>query len=211
MKITLISGSPRKEGNTATVLQSIKKSLPNYHVIKRIDIAEYNINGCLGCSKCQAVMNTPACIQKDDTNTLLEMLMDSELIIYGTPLYGHCYSSQLKTFLDRQVALFKFIEGKDKSVSEMEMKSLIAGKLLMLLVTCQGPEENNTEIVKLLFDKYCESSQTVSLGKFIVPFCTNNVSETWGKSKGIIKKIAEIIRKREDSQCGQATSKQNIC
>lgn len=136
VKITLISGSPREKGNTASVLENIEKSLINNYEIERINITEYDINGCLGCSKCQAVMDNPSCFQKDDTDKLLKTLMDSELIIYGTPLYGHCYSSQLKTFLDRQVSLFKFKDGKDKPVSEMEIKSLIAGKSVMLLVTC---------------------------------------------------------------------------
>ncbi len=193
MRITLISGSPRKKGSTATILANLEKSLANNYELQRVNIAEYDINGCLGCSKCQDIMDEPACVQKDDAYKLLKSLMDSELIIYGTPLYGHCYSSQLKTFLDRQVALFKFIEGKDKSVSEMEMKSLIAGKSVMLLVTCQGPEENKTEIVKLLFDKYCETSQTLSLGKFVVPFCTDDILETQEKSKNMIEEIKKVI------------------
>ncbi len=194
MKITLISGSPRRKGNTATVLEGIEKLLTNSYEVERIDITEYDINGCLGCSKCQAVTDKPSCIQKDDADKLLKTLMQSDLIIYGSPLYGHCYSAQLKTFFDRQVALFKFVEGKDKSVSEMEIKSLIAQKPVMLLVTCQGPEENNTELIKLLFDKYCETSQTLSLGKFVIPFCTDNTLQTREKADNTIKQIDEIIK-----------------
>ena len=199
MKITSILGSPRQKGNTATVLNSIEKFITNDNEIERINITDYDINGCLGCSKCQDVIDKPSCIQKDDANNLLEKLIESELIIYGTPLYGHCYSSQLKTFLDRQVSLFKFIEGKDKAVSEMEMISIIAGKPVILIVTCQGPEENNTEIIKLLFDKYCETSKTISLGKFIIPFCTDDISETKEKSQNVIKKIIQTIQKYQNN------------
>lgn len=194
MKITTILGSPRKKGNTATVLNGVERFITNNNEIERINITDYNIHGCLGCSKCQDVIDKPSCIQKDDANSLLEKVIKSDLIIYGTPLYGHCYSSQLKTFFDRQVSLFKFCEGKDKAVDEMEIKSLIAEKPVILIVTCQGPEENNTEIIKLLFDKYCETSKTVSLGKFVIPFCTDDVSETKEKAQKVIKKIIHTIQ-----------------
>lgn len=192
MKIITISGSPRKKGNTSTVLDKIESLIGKDNEIERINIVDHGINGCLGCSRCQEVIDKPSCVQNDDANNLLEKLIESELIIYGTPLYGHCYSSQLKAFLDRQVSLFKFIEGKDKSVSEMEIKSLIEGKPVILLVTCQGPEENNCEIIKLLFDKYCETSKTVCLGKYIVPFCSDP-SEALSNSQKMIEKIVHDI------------------
>ncbi len=199
MKITLISGSPRQKGNTATLLNEIENFFTHNNKVERIDITDYDINGCLGCSKCQEITDQTSCIQKDDANELLNKLIESDLIIYGTPLYGHNYSSQLKTFLDRQVALFKFIDGKDKDVAEMEMKSLLEGKPVMLIVTCQGPEKNNTEIIKLLFDKYCETSQTHSLGKFIFPFCTDDISATKERSQQTIKMIIHTIQEFQNS------------
>jgi len=206
MRTISILGSPRKNGNTATVLNSIEKNIINNHEIERINISDYDINGCLGCSECQKEKNKPGCIQNDDADKLLKKLIDSELIIYATPLYGHCYSSQLKTFLDRQVALFKFIEGKDKAVTEMEMKSLIDGKSVILIVTCQGPIENNTEIIKLLFDKYCETSKTISIGKFIIPFCTDP-SKVLEKSQNEIEKIIQTIQEHEK----QKSTTEDIC
>ncbi len=193
MKITLILGSPRKQGNTASVLQNIGNKLAKHCETENIHITDYEINGCLGCSKCQTIINQPACVQKDDAEQILQQLIKTDVIVYGTPLYGHCYSAQLKTFLDRQVALFKFIKGKDKAVSQMEMKSLIEGKPVVLLVTCQGPERNNTEIIKLLFNKYCETSKSLSLGTFVVPFCTNDILESRQKSKDVAKQIVEQI------------------
>lgn len=53
--------------------------------------------------------------------------------------------------MDRHVALFKFVGGSDKAVDEMEIKSFIENRPVGLIVSCQGPGENNTELVQMQF------------------------------------------------------------
>ena len=79
--------------------------------------------------------------------------------------------------MDRRVVLFKFEGGADKAVEEMEIQSFIAGKPVGLIVSCQGPEENNTELVKMQFDKFCESSLSRCFGKYVFPWCSPDVEE----------------------------------
>ena len=109
MLVLGLQGSPRKKGNTAKVLENIESLLGNRHEVERIDIISQDVRGCLGCTKCQGSLNEPACAQKDDVPILLEKLLNADVIIYGTPLYGHSYSAQMKAFLDRHVAFFKII------------------------------------------------------------------------------------------------------
>ena len=116
-------------------------------------------------------MDDIGCIMDDDIDKILRKIIVSDVIFYCTPLYGHSYSGQLKLFLDRHVALFKFIEGKSDSVDKMEIRSFIEAKKIGLLVSCQGPEEGNTELIKAQFDKLCESSLARCLGKYIFPLC----------------------------------------
>lgn len=54
-KILLLSGSPRKEGNTARILIMIQKCLEDIAETEICYLSDYNINGCLGCSACQKV------------------------------------------------------------------------------------------------------------------------------------------------------------
>lgn len=171
MKILLLSGSPRKQGNTVRILRMIQKRLEDIAEAEICYLSDYNINGCLGCSVCQNVMDKPGCVQKDDAHILLDKLIEADAILYGTPLYGHSYSGQLKVFMDRHVALFKFVAGADKAVDEMEIRSFIGGKPVGLVVSCQGPEEGNTELIKMQFDKFCESSLTTCFGKYVFPLC----------------------------------------
>lgn len=171
MKIVLILGSPRNHGNTATILEMIKDRTKDLYNVEIISLSDYKVDGCLGCSQCQEISNEIGCVQKDDTEKLLNKLIESDIILYGTPLYGHSYSGQLKLFLDRHVALFKFVTGSDKSVSEMKINSFISNKSVGLIVSCQGPEKHNTELIKEQFDKFCESSLTQCFGKYVFPLC----------------------------------------
>lgn len=178
LKILLVSGSPRKRGNTAKILELVSNKIKDKFDVQICYLADYQVNGCLGCSHCQEVFDKPGCIQKDDAEKLLYRLIDSDIILYGTPLYGHSYSGQLKLFLDRHVALFKFVSGSDKAVNEMEIRSFISGKPVGLIVSCQGPEEQNTELIKAQFDKFCESSLTHCFGKYIFPWCDSNSKQS---------------------------------
>ncbi len=172
MKVTFIIGSPRKEGNTATIVKKLAEQLKDNMNCEIIYLSDHKLNGCTGCSHCQGVMEDLGCIKDDDIDKLLRKILISDAVIYCTPLYGHSYSGQLKLFLDRHVALFKFIEGKSNSVDKMEIHSFIEDKKIGLLVSCQGPEEDNTELIKAQFDKLCESSLARCLGKYIFPLCS---------------------------------------
>lgn len=176
MRILAIMGSPRENGNTAGILERLQASAQEDDNVEIIALRDYKIHGCTGCSSCQKDTGDFTCIQKDDGNLLLEKIRKADAVLYATPLYGHNYSGQLKIFLDRHLPLFKFVGGMEKAVDEMEILSAIENKPVGLIVSCQGPEENNTELIKQLFDKFCESSLAVCFGKYVFPFCGPDVS-----------------------------------
>jgi len=63
-------------------------------------------------------LNELGCVQHDDVEQILNKVMSADAVLYGTPLYGHSYSGQLKLLMDRHAALFKFVGGEDKAVDE---------------------------------------------------------------------------------------------
>lgn len=194
MKILTIMGSPRGNGNTAGILRNLRDSAKGNDSVEIIALGDYKILGCTGCSKCQEDTGDFACVQKDDGNLLLERIRNADAVLYATPLYGHNYSGQLKIFLDRHLPLFKFVGGTEKAVDEMEILSAIENKPVGLVVSCQGPEENNTELVRQLFDKFCESSLAVCFGKYIFPFCSPDARLSFYDPK-TVKQIFEDIHK----------------
>ena len=143
-----------------------------------ISLNDFNIHGCIGCSQCQRNTEHFFCVQHDNANLLLQKIIDADVVLYGTPLYGHNYSGQLKIFLDRHTPLFKFVEGSDKAVNEMKILSIIENKPVGLIVSCQEPEEYNTELIQMLFDKFCKSSLARCMGKYIFPFCSPDVTDS---------------------------------
>lgn len=174
--VLAIMGSPRSQGNTASLLKHIAETAPSSCNVEIVALKDFNINGCTGCSHCQKNVNYYECVQKDDINMLLKKIIHADAVLYGTPLYGHNFSGQLKIFLDRHIPLFKFVgrENKAKAVNEMEIVSAIENKPVGLLVSCQGPTEYNTELIQMLFEKFCESSLATCMGKYIFPFCDPN-------------------------------------
>ena len=178
MKLLAFMGSPRKNGNTAELLGLIEKAAPENWSVEIIDLTDYQIHGCTGCTCCQQDTEHFTCVQRDDGNTLLKKVVEADAVLYGTPLYGHNYSGQMKILLDRHTPLFKFVSGQEKAVNEMEILSAIEKKPVGLVVSCQGPEEYNTELIKMLFDKFCESSLAECVGKYVFPFCGPEVKES---------------------------------
>lgn len=194
MKLLTVLGSPRKSGNTAHILQKIQASAPKNWETECIDLSDYQILGCTGCSHCQRDTTHFTCVQQDDGNLLLSKIRNADAVLYGTPLYGLNYSGQLKIFFDRHVPLFKFVDGSDKAVDEMEIISAIETKPVGLVVSCQGPEENNTELVQMLFDKFCESSLATCLGKYIFPFCDPEVTGSHYSEDTLQKVWTDILQ-----------------
>ena len=164
--MTTILGSPKRKGNTAGVLGLFEGLIAPEHDVQRVNIADVEVAGCLGCGACQAVPGEPGCVQKDDTGAIFGRLMESDAVVYASPLYVWGLSSQMKALVDRHFCLVKFSDGGASS-------SLIAGTRVALLVTCAGPVEGNADLVQEVFNRVAGYAQCDVAGTYVVPFCTS--------------------------------------
>ena len=168
MKVTTILGSPRKKGNTATVLGWFEEEIKGQgYEIYRIDIAKSDVKGCLGCHSCEEVTDYPGCVQKDDAMAIFDRMMDSDAVVYASPLFCWGFTSHMKALIDRHLCLVK-------NYATPEHKSFLEGKTTALLVTCTGPVNNNADIIQVLFDRVNRFVKCHVVGKYIVPFCTTS-------------------------------------
>ncbi|MGE5580730.1 MAG: flavodoxin family protein [Bacillota bacterium] len=165
MKITTVLGSPRRAGNTATVLGLFQRMISAPHKVERIKIADYTVKGCLGCGACQWDLDSPGCIQNDDCGDLLRRLMKTDVIVYATPLYVWGFAAQMKAFLDRHSCLVKWVEGRKE-------RALLEGKRTALLVTCGDPSDRSTDLIQAIFDREMRYLGCQVVGKYAVPGCT---------------------------------------
>ncbi|WP_048150094.1 flavodoxin family protein [Methanolacinia paynteri] len=100
MKILALLGSPRgKKGNTYRLIESALKGAEDAGAeILFVDITEMDIGYCTGCSTCYS---TGSCIQGDDYEDILDLILESDGIILGSPVYINSVTAQLKTLFDR--------------------------------------------------------------------------------------------------------------
>ena len=99
MKALCISGSPRRNGNTARILGEVARGLKNRGVVvKQIVLSDLNIKYCLGDKSC---FQTGDCIQRDDVAKIVHEMYDSQLVIVASPSYWGDVTAQMKTFIDR--------------------------------------------------------------------------------------------------------------
>lgn len=201
MKVLAFMGSPRANGNTARLLKDIQELAPKTAEVEIVSLFDYDIRGCTGCMHCQQDTEHFTCVQQDDGNRLLQKIREADAVLYGTPLYGHNYSGQMKTFLDRHTPLFKFVDGKDKAVDEMEILSAIENKPVGLVVSCQGPEEYNTELIQMLFDKFCESSLAKCMGKYVFPFCNPDAARSAYDEKTMQRLFIDLQQVSAEVEC----------
>lgn len=115
MKVLLINGSPRKEGNTHTALTEIAAELKAQGVESEILwIGNKPVRGCIACAKCKEVAATTvqsqtgkptyACVFNDDvTNTVIARMAECDAIVVGSPVYYGQPSGQVMCLQQRMM------------------------------------------------------------------------------------------------------------
>lgn len=108
MKVYAINGSPRKNKNTATLLQKaldgVKESAKDKEIeTEIINLYDLNYTGCKSCFACKRLGGASygKCAIKDDIYEVLEKLSQADGIIFGSPIYLSNITGQLQSFLER--------------------------------------------------------------------------------------------------------------
>ncbi len=85
MKILVLTGSPRKNGNSNTLAEHfINGAKEAGHEVTRFDAASSKVHPCIACNKCG--MNGP-CVFKDDFEVVREHIIPADLVAFATPMY----------------------------------------------------------------------------------------------------------------------------
>lgn len=100
MNIVILSGSPRKDGNTEMLAQAFAEGASLRHKVEIISVREYKVAPCIGCNACFGNKDN-ICCQKDDMTFIYEKLNVADMLVIATPVYFYGVSAQLKTVIDR--------------------------------------------------------------------------------------------------------------
>jgi multimeric flavodoxin WrbA len=102
-KVVAVIGSPRRHGNTATLVEAALEELERGGCeCTRIMLADKRIEFCSGHVFC----GERACPHDDDMAGILEQVYAADGLILATPIYYENVSGQMKTFMDRNATRY---------------------------------------------------------------------------------------------------------
>ncbi len=103
MKILGLSCSPRKQGNTETLVSEVLEGAKAEGAeVELFSVSGKEIQPCDGCQSC---ITTGECRIDDDMQTVYQKLVEADGIIFGTPIYFYGMTAQAKAIMDRTYAL----------------------------------------------------------------------------------------------------------
>ena len=124
-KILLVMGSPRKEGNSATLARQLAAGAEATGAeVESFYLHGMNIQPCTACGECRKETGRD-CVIDDDMQTLYPKLRRADAVVIASPIYWFTVSAQTKLFMDRWYAL---------GSSEEEYAAL-AGKRIGIILT----------------------------------------------------------------------------
>ena len=100
MNILILSGSPRKGGNTELLVEAFVKGTSQKHHVEVVSVHDYKVNPCMGCNACFK-NEAHACAQKDDMKIIYEKMANVDMLVIASPVYFYGLSAQLKAVIDR--------------------------------------------------------------------------------------------------------------
>ena len=168
MKITVITGSPRKNGNTFAMVDSfIKAAEEKGHEVVRFDAAMMNVGGCHACMTC--FKTGKACSFDDDFNVIAPHILDADAIVYAMPVYWYSIPAQIKGVIDK---VFSFC------VAEKP----ISGKKMGLICCCEEHDASVMEGVREPLERTAALLKWDIVGEVLVPgvFHEGDINKTDG-------------------------------
>lgn len=130
-KVMILSGSPKKDGNTQALVEWFSEGARSMGAdVEIIHTAhlKHKIMGCTSCRMCQK-WDRYECSVDDEVRPVLARMADADPIVLATPLYFFGPSAQLKLVMDRMFSLYKF---NNKAGT---METPLKGKTLVLIAS----------------------------------------------------------------------------
>ena len=174
-KIVVITGSPRKNGNSFAMTDAfIKAAEEKGHTVTRFDAALKKVSGCRACETCFSTGK--ACTFDDDFNTIAPAILEADTIVFTMPVYWYSIPAQIKGVIDRIFSLV--VGGKD-----------IAGKGCALITCCEEDDMSVMDGVRIPIERMAALNKWKMIGEVLIPGVLNvgDIDKTEG-----CKKAAEL-------------------
>ena len=104
MNVIAVNGSPRKEWNTGTLLKSALEGAESVGArTKLVHLYDLTYQGCTSCFSCKRKGNICAglCAMRDDLREVLAHVLESDVLLLGSPIYFGDVTGEMRSFLER--------------------------------------------------------------------------------------------------------------
>ncbi len=141
-KIIVIDGGPRKNFNTAAMLQKFADGAMSVSTeidVKTVRLYGMNYKGCMSCMACKIKGKASnVCKYKDELTPVLDEISQADGLVLGSPIYFGDVTGQMRTFLERLA--FPWLSYNDYSMTAPKRIPVL------LMETMNGtPERNNSQ------------------------------------------------------------------
>lgn len=155
MKVTVITGSPHKKGTSALLADKfIEGAKEAGHEVLRFDAAFEDVKPCLACEYCAS--HDGECVRKDAMKTWYEKIIDSNMVVFVTPIYYYTMSAQIKAVIDR-------FHGNNAKLS--------GNKKAMILATSYGADDWTMEGLEKTYEAILRFMNWEDAGKLFATGC----------------------------------------
>jgi multimeric flavodoxin WrbA len=101
-KVIAINGSPRRNGNTSTLIGHITEELEKEDITsEEVNLGGHVARGCTACMECVEKQDGHCVFDDDIINSCIDKMVDADGIILGSPVYFLDVTAEMKGLIDR--------------------------------------------------------------------------------------------------------------
>ncbi len=170
MKALFLNGSARGDkGITIKLLKALSDGMSKAGLeTVIINISILNIAPCLSCFYCM-YKNPGICVQKDEMEIIYDELKQSQIVVFGSPVYLDGVTAQLKTVIDRMVCCMEpFLQIDEEGFTRHSFSWKIP-KEFFLISTCGFPEYETFKPMIDYFKALSRNMHSRLLAQFCIP------------------------------------------
>ena len=154
-RVLAILGSPRKGGNTDILVRKVAEGAASKGAeVESIFLRDLNIKECDGCLCC---WHNKPCNKGDDMLDIYQKIIQSDAIIFGTPVYWYGPTALMKAFIDR----FVYFNCPDNGAK-------IKGKKAVIVVPFEEDSSETAKLTEEFFEKSMKYLEMRLVGRIIV-------------------------------------------
>ena len=169
-KIVVITGSPRKNGNSFAMTDAfIQAAQAKGHTVTRFDAAAMHVDGCRACETCYSTGR--ACTLDDDFNTIAPAILEADTVVFTMPVYWYSIPAQIKAVIDK---IYSLVVGEKD----------YANKECALIACCEEEDMTVLDGVRVPIERSAALMKWNMVGEVLVPgvLAAGDIGKTDGVS-----------------------------